>query len=280
MGVKVAQIEEDCHNHFYGLSPLRLRKLTQRHLMFHQRQVNWPGEFPRIMKRTIFIFTAAAFTAGAVILAQQTPTPAVAPAPVPAAAGAPVPAPAPPAATPAPPATPATPPAVPEATKQNLPKKDKQRKAADEFFSGPIVYLEFEFKPEEWEYIKKDHRRYAECVVTETAPDGKKTVFKNTAVKLKGAAGSFQGPDGKPGLTISMDKFKGATRFHGMEKFHLNNGAQDGSLLNEFIGGEWCRASGVPCIALHARDREMAGPGPGALPFEGVFHGGFPVVLL
>jgi spore coat protein H len=43
-----------------------------------------------------------------------------------------------------------------------------------------------------------------------------------------------------------MDKFKGAQRFHGMEKFHLNNGAQDGSLLNEFIGGEVCRAANVP----------------------------------
>jgi hypothetical protein len=43
-----------------------------------------------------------------------------------------------------------------------------------------------------------------------------------------------------------MDKYKGADRFHGMEKFHLNNGAQDGSLFNELIGGEWCRASEVP----------------------------------
>ncbi len=144
-----------------------------------------------------------------------------------------------------PPQLPPTP-AKPEATKQNLQKKDKHKKAADEFFLGPVVHLEIQFKPADWEFIKRDHRRYSECTITETAPDGKKTIYKHAAAKLKGAAGSFQGPDGKPGLTISLDEFKGADRFHGMEKFHLNNGAQDGSLLNEYVGGLWSRAAGVP----------------------------------
>ncbi len=125
-------------------------------------------------------------------------------------------------------------------------KADKHRKHADTFFAGPIVHLEFMFDPKEWENLKKDNRRYAECTMIETAPDGKKTEYKDVAVKLKGAAGSFQGPDQKPGLTVSLHKFKGAERFHGMEKFHLNNGAQDGSLLNEFIGGQMARAAGVP----------------------------------
>ena len=127
-----------------------------------------------------------------------------------------------------------------------LGKKEKHHRHADEFFAGPIVHLEFTFKPSDWEELKKDNRRYAECSMIETAPDGKKTEYKHVAVKLKGAAGSFQGPDQKPGLTVSLDKFKGAERFHGMEKFHLNNGVQDGSLLNEFIGGEMARAAMVP----------------------------------
>ncbi len=127
-----------------------------------------------------------------------------------------------------------------------LGKKEKHHRHADEFFAGPIVHLEFVFKPGEWENLKKDNRRYAECTMIETAPDGKKTEYKDVAVKLKGAAGSFQGVDQKPGLTVSLDKFKGSERFHGMEKFHLNNGAQDGSLLNEFIGGEMSRAAQVP----------------------------------
>ncbi len=87
-------------------------------------------------------------------------------------------------------------------TPQVLGKKEKHHKHADEFFAGPIVHLEFTFKPDEWENLKKDNRRYAECTMTETAPDGKKTEYKDVAVKLKGAAGSFQGPDQKPGLTV------------------------------------------------------------------------------
>jgi hypothetical protein len=132
------------------------------------------------------------------------------------------------------------------ATKQNLAKKAKHHKQADDFFLGPIVHLEFKFKPEEWENLKKDNRRYAECELIETAPDGTKKQYKSVAVKLKGAAGSSQGPDQKPGLTVSLAKLKGADRFHGMEKFHLNNCAQDGSYLNEYVGGEMARVAGVP----------------------------------
>ncbi len=153
------------------------------------------------------------------------------------------------AAAPNPPPAVAPAPAVPPPvapTPQQLQKKDKHRKASDEYFLGPVVQLEIQFPPDEWENLKRDNRRYAEATVTETGPDGKVTIYKHCAIKLKGSAGSFQGPDGKPGLTVSMDKYKGADRFHGMEKFHLNNGAQDGSLLNEFVGGLWCRAAGVP----------------------------------
>lgn len=151
-----------------------------------------------------------------------------------------------PAQNPAPPAAKAEPPPAVQPVPQKIAPRDKHQRRADAFFAGPVVHLEFTFKPEEWENLKKDNRRYAECTMIETAPDGTKTEHRHVAVKLKGAAGSFQGPDQKPGLTVSLDKFKGVARFHGMEKFHLNNGAQDGSLLNEFIGGEMSRAAGVP----------------------------------
>jgi hypothetical protein len=48
---------------------------------------------------------------------------------------------------------------------------------------------------------------------------------------------------------VTFDKFKGAERFHGMKKFHLNNCAQDGSYLNELIAGEMARVAGV-CAPL------------------------------
>jgi spore coat protein H len=190
------------------------------------------------MKR-LFGFLACAMAVATGVISAQNKAAAPAAAPV---AKPVVPAPA----APVPPPAPAVAPAVPEETKQLLEKKNKQRKASDDFFLGPVVHLEFKFKPEEWEYLKRDQRRYAEAMLIETAPDGTKTTYENVAVKLKGAAGSFQGPDQKPGLTINFDKYKGATRFHGMDKIHLNNGAQDGSLLNEYISGSMCRAAGVP----------------------------------
>ena len=147
---------------------------------------------------------------------------------------------------PPPTATPTVPVAEILPVPQKIAPRDRHQRHADEFFAGPIVHLEFIFKPADWESLKKDNRRYAECTMIETAPDGMKTEYASTAVKLKGSAGSFQGPDQKPGLTVSLHKFKGGGRFHGMEKFHLNNGAQDASLLNEFMGGEMCRAAGVP----------------------------------
>src|SRR5678815_2445484 len=122
-------------------------------------------------------------------------------------------------------------------------KPDKHFKSIDDFFATPIIpTLTFEFSPEEWENLRKDNRRYAEGVMTE---EGGKT-YKGVAVKLKGAAGSFQGPEGKPGLTVSFDKYKGAERFHGQKKMHLNNCSQDGSYLMELIGGEISRKCGIP----------------------------------
>ena len=171
-----------------------------------------------------------------ILLAQNTAPAAVPPtSPV-----APPPAPVP---VEAPPPAPVVQPAIPVV---KVPKKDKNRKASDDFFNGPVRKLEFVWEADEWEYLKQSNRRYAECDIIETLPDGTTKMHKHAAVKLKGAAGSFRGPDDKCGMTVSMDKYKGAERFNGMEKFHLNNGAQDGSFLNEMVGGEWCRASEVP----------------------------------
>lgn len=121
------------------------------------------------------------------------------------------------------------------------------RKEIDAFFAGPVVRLELEIEPQAWEDLKKQDREYVLATMTEVAPDGKKTVYKDVSVKLKGSAGSSQTVDQKPGLTLNLTKArKDAPRFHGMKKFHLNNGAQDNSLLNEYLSGELCRALQVP----------------------------------
>ncbi len=135
-----------------------------------------------------------------------------------------------------------------EAESKGKPSKSQirdDRAEEDQFFDaqGVVPYFKFDFIPEEWEYIHKDPRRYAECTMME-GDDAK--VWKGVAVKLKGSAGSFQGPDAKPGLSISMNKYQKAERWNGFLKWHLNNGAQDNSFLNEEISCEMARKAGVP----------------------------------
>jgi spore coat protein H len=123
-------------------------------------------------------------------------------------------------------------------------KTTKNHKEIDEFLNNPnFPTLVFEFEPEEWENLKKDNRRYAECTMIEV---GGALRNEHVAVKLKGSAGSFQGQDGKPGLTLNFDKYKGSDRYHGQKKMHLNNCAQDGTYLMEKISGEIARKCGVP----------------------------------
>ncbi len=119
------------------------------------------------------------------------------------------------------------------------------RAKEDAFFQQQdfVPYFSFDFVPEEWQYIHEQPRRFAECTMT---VDDLTKAWKAVAVHLKGSAGSFQGPDQKPGLSISMNKFQKAERWNGFLKWHLNNGAQDNSFLNEEFSCEIARAVGVP----------------------------------
>ncbi len=120
-------------------------------------------------------------------------------------------------------------------------KEQKNKKKEENFWTGVFPAVKISFGQEEWDYIHRDNRRYAKASMVE---NGK--IFKDVALKLKGSAGSFQGPDGKPGLTLNFEYYKGAERFHGLKKVHFNNGAQDGTFLQEQIAGEMARKAGVP----------------------------------
>ena len=130
-----------------------------------------------------------------------------------------------------------------DAPKKTVSKAEKHRANIDEFFSlaGPVAELSFEFAAEELEKLRKDPRNYAEATMTEA---GGKT-YRGVGVKLKGGR-SFRQIDDKPALTVNMKKYDGVERFHGMEKFHLNNSVQDPTFLHEIISAEVCREAGVP----------------------------------
>ncbi len=120
-------------------------------------------------------------------------------------------------------------------------KEEKLKKFGESFWTAAFPSVEFSFDPEEWDYLHRDNRRYCKATMTE----GAKT-YKSAALKLKGSAGSFQGPEGKPGLTLNFDYYKGGEPFHGLKKIHFNNGAQDQTFLFEQIAGEMARQAGVP----------------------------------
>ena len=134
-----------------------------------------------------------------------------------------------------------TPPAAFAAPLPKESKEEKQRKLGETFWTGAFPTVEVSFEPEEWDYLHRDNRRYCKATLTEGAK-----AFRDVALKLKGSAGSFQGPEGKPGLTLNFDYYKHAEPFHGLRKIHFNNGAQDQSFLVEQIAGEMARMAGVP----------------------------------
>ena len=111
------------------------------------------------------------------------------------------------------------------------------------FLRGPIVSVAFEVKDGDMEALRKNPRQYVEGVMKV----GEQT-WKGVALKLKGAEGSFRPVDDKPCFTLNFDKFKGAERFHGFKKMHLNNSREDPSFLRQQLCGEMVRAAGVPAI--------------------------------
>jgi spore coat protein H len=119
-------------------------------------------------------------------------------------------------------------------------KKGDHARETTTFFSGSVRSLELVVKSDAVEELKNEPRRYTEVHLIEGG-----VTHKHVALKLKGAA-SFRELNDKPAMTLNFDKYKGAERFHGQKKFHLNNGMEDPSLLHEWLCGEVARLCGVP----------------------------------
>ena len=130
---------------------------------------------------------------------------------------------------------------------------------ADDFFAaGHVPRISIRLADGAADRLREDPRGYVSCTLT---IDGD-TVHEDVAIKLKGSAGSFQGLDDKPGFTVNMDRFRPGARFAGLDKFHLNNAAQDPTLLHEWLGGLVFLEAGVPAARVtHAHvvldDRDL-----------------------
>ncbi|MBK8000740.1 MAG: CotH kinase family protein [Verrucomicrobia bacterium] len=70
-------------------------------------------------------------------------------------------------------------------------------------------------------------------------------VYRDVMLHLKGS-GSFRGVDLKPNFTLNFDQVDEKQRFHGLEKFSLNNSVHDASFLCEALGRPMFLEAGVP----------------------------------
>lgn len=133
------------------------------------------------------------------------------------------------------------------------------RDASDDFFEADTVYrITLRFTETQLERLRTEPRSYARgtLMVEGEAP------LTDVAVKLKGAAGSFQELDGKPAFTLNVGKFLKGQEFHRLRKFHLNNSVQDESYTSEWLCASICRDIGLPAARVaHARvwlnDRDL-----------------------
>lgn len=133
------------------------------------------------------------------------------------------------------------------------------------FESSAIPRIEIRLAEGAADGLREDPRRYVACTLTVGTvgeDGGEPEIHEEVAIRLKGSAGSFQGLDDKPGFTVNMDAWRPTRRFRGLDKFHLNNAAQDPTYLHEWLGGELFRAGGIPAARVtHARvildDRDL-----------------------
>jgi spore coat protein CotH len=121
----------------------------------------------------------------------------------------------------------------------------------DFFTNGIIPHLVIEIKGTNLANLQRNDR----VSVRATVRDGD-TVYEDVGIHVKGAAGSRRSLSENPALTLNFDKFQEHQKFHGLDKIHLNNSVQDGSLMSELLCGYLFRAAGVPAArTTHARVR-------------------------
>src|SRR3989442_4199822 len=114
--------------------------------------------------------------------------------------------------------------------------------ASDEFFnSGVIPHIRIEISKANFEALRRDERHYVRCTVREGS-----NVWEEVGIHKKGAAGSNRDLNENPALALNFDKFVDHQKFHGRDKFRLNNSVQDGSLLCEAVCAKLFLEAGVP----------------------------------
>lgn len=109
------------------------------------------------------------------------------------------------------------------------------------FTTGAVLEIQITIATNNLEVLRQSPRTPVHAVIREGD-----TVYEDVSVHLKGAKGSFRSIDDKPALTLEFSRHAPGRKFHGLRKLHLNNSVEDPSFLNEQLGGEIFRATGIP----------------------------------
>jgi len=126
--------------------------------------------------------------------------------------------------------------------RQAKPEEAKPLLAGDRFFQNQDVkQFSLRFSKSDADLLQQDHRPYIRADFS----NGTESLY-SVGAKLKGAAGSYQLLDGKPGFTIKFDKFRKKQTLDQLDKIHLNNSVQDGTYLCEWLGSEVFRLADYP----------------------------------
>jgi spore coat protein H len=126
------------------------------------------------------------------------------------------------------------------------------------FAADDVPRLRLEIGEKSRQRLREEPRSYAVATLVEN--DERR--LEKVAVKLKGAAGSYQEFDDRPGLTVRVDRRDAGRTLHGMAKFHLNNAVQDETFLSEWLGWQLLQDAGYPAprvahVRLWINDRDM-----------------------
>ena len=116
------------------------------------------------------------------------------------------------------------------------------------FTNGAVLRISLSIPAEGVAELRVSPRQYVKASLREGT-----NAWREIGIHLRGALGSFRGIEGKPGFTVSFEKFAPGQRFHGLRKIYLNNSVEDASYLNELVGNELFRAAGLPApLVTHA----------------------------
>lgn len=136
-----------------------------------------------------------------------------------------------------------------EGAVETAPKK-KKAKGDDLFNSTNVVRISIEISRSDYAALGATHwggrgggrdRPEVKAIIRE----GNK-VYRDVALHLKGAAGSFQPINHQPSLTLNFDKHVPKQDFHGLDKLSLNSSVQDRTFITEKLCRELFDAAGIP----------------------------------